>query len=88
MEASKQSIRSLVIMFVAIFVGGLLAMALSRYDYIFAGRLLGGVFMGVGIMFAYVAPAKRNVWRWMYVLTTTGIVSGVIYKLLSSFFPA
>lgn len=62
-------------------IGVLLAMTLSRYDYSFVGWLLGGAIMGVGIMYAYVAPQKRSVLKWMYVLTVPGVVSGIIYNL-------
>ena len=77
------SLRSHLIMVGGTSVGLLLGLEASSFGYVFSGWMLGGAIIGVSMMHAFVRPAKRSVWRWLYVLTAPGIASAIAYKLLS-----
>jgi hypothetical protein len=81
MKTGKPTIHSAVISGGFTFVGILLAMRLSHYDYSYLGWLLGGALMGVGVMLGFVAPAKRSAWKWLYSLTAPGVLGGIVYNL-------
>ena len=70
------------IVFCATLVGVLLAMRLSHSDYSYVGWLLGGAFVGMGVMFGHVPPEKRTVFKWVYLLTAPGITMAIVYNLL------
>ncbi len=82
MEKCESSNRFSWIMFGCTLVGILLAMRLSHYDYSYVGWLLGGAFIGMGVMLGHVPPEKRTVLKWVYLLTVPGIAMAIVYNII------